>query len=354
MQNKIPGSAARGVTVQLAAHLLFVAGCFQACFLPSVMGAESTPSPALLVTDQRDALLVVVDPKDQHIVVSIPVGPQPHEIAVSADGKLALVSSFSLEANSMSLVDLKAQKEIHRYKFSYPARANSFAWADGKFYFTAQDANLVGRYDPATNTEDALIGVGQDASHTLVYNPADHSIITANRDSNNVSFIVPMPYTNVSGAVVPDAGRAKWVVTTVAGVPHNEAIDLSPDGKELWVSELRGGRVGIFDVASKKLKETFELPDLKSDRLRFTPDGKRVLFSDITFGNLFVIDAATHKEMKRMKLGASLEGIEITPDGSTAYVISPRENAVAIIDLKTLEVTGHIKVQSPLSAVWVP
>jgi YVTN family beta-propeller protein len=341
-------------TILTAAARIAAAAPLVFGFVSASLWAESTPSPALLVTNRGESMLVIVDPKDQHIVASIPVAQEPHEIAVSSDGKLALVSSFALPSNSMSLVDLQTQKEIHRYKFSYPARANSMVWVDGKFFFTAQDANLVGRYDPATNTEDVLIGVGQDASHVLTYNPKDRSIITANRDSNNVSFVVPSPYVNVSGAVVPNAGREKWTVTTVPGVHNNEAMDLSPDGKELWVGELRGGNVGILDVATKKLKDTFEVPDLKSDRLKFTPDGKRVLFSDITFGNLFVLDAATHKEIKRMKLGSSLEGIEITPDGSTAYVVAPRENSVAIIDLKTLEVTGHISVKSPLSAVWVP
>ena len=317
------------------------------CCLSATLYGETTPSPAVLITDTANNALVIADPKDNHIVASIPVGKGSHEIAVSPDGKLALVTGF-LGSNSLSLIDLKAQKEIHRYEFSFPTRANSVVWVDGKFYFTAEDAASIGRYDPATKTVDAMIGVGQLTTHVILYNPADKSLIVTSRNSDSVTFIESVDI------VYRGNKRANWKVTPVPGIHFNEAMDLSPDGKELWTAEFRGGKVGILDLATRKLKETFDVPELHSDRLKFTPDGKRVLLSDLETGELRVLDAATHKEIKRMKLGKSLEAISITPDGATAYVASPGENAVFVVDLKNLAVTGQISVKTPISAVWVP
>ena len=48
------------------------------------------------------------------------------------------------------------------------------------------------------------------------------------------------------------------------------------------------------------------------------PDGKRVLVPDLEGAEVVVIDAAARKEIKRMKLGRSLEGILMAPDSSRA------------------------------------
>jgi YVTN family beta-propeller protein len=326
--------------VRLTASLLLAS-----CFIAAALHAEDTPSPALLITGSGG--LVIANPKDQHIVATIPTSAAAHELAVSSDGKLAMVSTF--QGNTMSLIDLKEQKEIDRYKFGFPARPNSLAYVDGKFYFTAEDADSMGRYDPATKAVDAMIGLGQLTSHVLLYNPADKTFIVTSRNSNSVTFvdIVNIEYRGNS--------RPNWRVTPVpAGITFNEAMDLSPDGKELWTSEFRGPKVAILDVATRKVKTTFEVPDLHSDRLKFTPDGKRVLLSDLENGELRVLDASTHQEIQKLKLGKGLEGVNITPDGSTAYVCSPSDNDVSIVDLKTMTVTGHISVKGALSAVWIP
>jgi YVTN family beta-propeller protein len=326
--------------VRLAAPLFPVLG-----FIAQALCAESTPSPALVISGNGG--LVIADPKDRHIVATIPTGAGPHEIAVSSDGKLAMVSTF--QGGTISLIDLKEQKEIDRYKFGFPARPNSLAFVDGKFYFTAEDADSIGRYDPVTKSVDAMIGLGQLTSHVLLYNPADKTIIVTSRNSNSVTFVdtINIEYRGNS--------RPNWRVTPVpAGINFNEAMDLSPNGKELWTAQFRGSKIAVMDLATRKVKATFEVPDLHSDRLKFTPDGQRVLLSDLENGELRVIDTATHKEIQKMKIGKGLEGVNITPDGSTAYVCAPMDNDVSIVDLKSMTVTGHIAVRGALSAIWIP
>jgi YVTN family beta-propeller protein len=55
-----------------------------------------------------------------------------------------------------------------------------------------------------------------------------------------------------------------------------------------------------------------------------------------------VLDRATRQPRARLKLGRFPEGIQITPDGLRAYVAQEGANDIAIIDLKTLAVAGHI------------
>ncbi len=121
-----------------------------------------------------------------------------------------------------------------------------------------------------------------------------------------------------------------------------EAIDMSPDGKQIWTAHSRDGGVSIIDIASKKVIQTLDLHTKRSNRLKFTPDGKLVLISDLEAGELVILDVATRKEAKRLKLGRSPEGILVAPDGLRAYVAVNGDNKVAIVDLKTFDVTGHL------------
>ena len=66
-----------------------------------------------------------------------------------------------------------------------------------------------------------------------------------------------------------------------------------------------------------------------------------------------VIDATTRKEVKHLSLGGGAAGILIGPDGSRAYVAVSTSDKVAIIDLKTLEVTGQISAgKQPDGLAW--
>ena len=45
---------------------------------------------------------------------------------------------------------------------------HGIAFADGKVYFTAEVNKLIGRYDPAGNQIDWLLGTGQNGTHMLL------------------------------------------------------------------------------------------------------------------------------------------------------------------------------------------
>ena len=111
--------------------------------------------------------------------------------------------------------------------------------------------------------------------------------------------------------------------------------------------------MSIIDIAAKKVVQTLNLQTKRSNRLKFTPDGKRVLITDLGAGDLVVLDAVARKEIKRIKMGRSPEGILPAPDGSRAYVAVAGDNYVAVLDLKTLEVTGKISTgNGPDGMAW--
>ncbi len=69
--------------------------------------------------------------------------------------------------------------------------------------------------------------------------------------------------------------------------------------------------------------------------------------------NVSIIDAATRAVVKRVKVGRGAAGIQMQPDGSVVYVACTPDDYVAIIDLKSLEVTGHLDAgKQPDGMAW--
>ena len=145
-----------------------------------------------------------------------------------------------------------------------------------------------------------------------------------------------------------------WNETVIPVGKGPEGIDISPDSKEVWTAHSRDGGISIIDIAAKKVVQTLNLQTKRSNRLKFTPDGKLVLVSDLDAGDLVVLDAVARKEIKRVKLGKSPEGILVVPDGSRAYVAVAGDNNVAVVALKGLDVVSRITTGSgPDGMAWI-
>ncbi len=302
-----------------------------------------TPHPALLVLNKAEATLAIVDPAAMKVIGKVPTGTGPHEIAVSADGKLAFVANYGAQqpGNTISIIDVPSQKELKRSDLGPLRRPHGITEHGGKIWFTAEANKAIARLDPQSQAVDWLMGTGQDATHMLVI-AADGKVFTANIASNTISVIEP------------GEREGQWRITQISVGKGPEAIDLSPDGKELWTAHSQDGGVSIIDVAGKNVKQTLPTLTKRSNRLKFTPDGKLVLISDLDGGELIMLDAATRKERKRLKLGNMPEGILIQPDGSRAYVATAQSGEVVIIDLKTLEPVGRIHTgRGPDGMAWI-
>jgi YVTN family beta-propeller protein len=133
-----------------------------------------------------------------------------------------------------------------------------------------------------------------------------------------------------------------WNQTVIPVGRGDEGFDVSPDGRELWTANSQDGTVSVIDIAAKKVVATINAKVFSANRLKFTLDGKSVLISSLNGADLVVLDAATRTEAKRIKIGHGAAGILVQPDGSRAFIACTPDNYVAILDLKTLEITGHI------------
>jgi YVTN family beta-propeller protein len=325
--------------------------------------SRGTPSPALLVLSKRDHTLSIVDPATMQVVARMPSGPDPHEVAASTDGKLAYISNYGGGTyNTITVADLVAQKTLRAIDLGALHGPHGLDYVSGKLYFTAEANKVFGRYDPVTDKVDWIMGTGQDRTHMVAVWKDLSRVVTTNVSSASLSIFGmstggprpggPPPAGQPPGGP-PPVRTPQWTQTVVAVGRGSEGFDVAPDGREIWVANAQDGTVSVVDVAAKKVVATLAANVRGANRLKFTPDGKLVLISSLGGADLAVLDAASRHEVRRVKLGRGAAGIQMDPDGSRAFVACSPDDYVAVIDLKTLTVTGRIDAgKEPDGLAW--
>jgi YVTN family beta-propeller protein len=310
----------------------------------AVAALAQSSSSRLLVLNKEDATLVIVDPVAGSILGTVPVGQGPHELAVSTDGRFAFASNYGsgTAGQTISMVDISAQKEVRRIDVSPLRRPHGLAFVNGKLYFTAETNRKIARYDPAADKVDWEFETGLNGTHMVVPTRDAKILFASNIGSNSVS-------------AIQQGADGAWTQTVIPVGKGPEGIDLSPDGTTVWSAHSQDGGVTVIDVATRKPLYTIDARTKRSNRIKLTPDGKLALISDVDAGDLVVLDTATRKEVKRVALGRTPEGILIPPQTSVAYVAVTGDNHVAVVDLKTWQVTKKISTGTgPDGLAWKP
>jgi len=318
---------------------------FLLAFAFATTKCEAQSRGLILALSKADHTLAIVDPGTLNIVAKVPVGSDPHEVIASADGKTAYVSIYgggSLhELNVIDLVSKKALTNIDTRPLFGP---HGLMFANGKVWFSAEGSKAVGSYDPASGKLDRSMGTGQDRTHMIYVTDDAKKIYTTNINSGTVSILVDTLIQPGPGAPANARPREDWKQTLVPVSRGSEGFDVSPNGTELWTASAEDGTIAIVDLNAKKLTSKIDAKVFGANRLKFTAEGKLVFIASLRSGELTIIDAQSHKEIKRLKPGHGAAGILMDPDGSRAFVACSPDNYVAIVDLKTLEVTGHLDV----------
>ena len=291
-----------------------------------------TKGPVLVALNKAESTLTIIDPISMKVTGTVVTGDSPHEVVLSADGSTAFVANYGAQTpgSSISVIDVATAREIRKVDLFPLMRPHGLQMIGGKLYFTAETNRLIARYDPAANNVDWMMGTGQNGSHIVVGTGYQKRLYTANIGSDSV--------TSFEFQNTPPAG-SKVVHIPVGKQP--EAIDLSPDGKEIWTGLNAEGAIDIVDTATNQFKEKVKIGG-RPYRVKFTPDGKYVVNTMVATKEILVVDAATRKEAKRIKLESVPLGIVFSDDGKTAFVTVVEPDLILKLDLEKGVVLGQV------------
>jgi len=330
---------------------------------PLAHGAPTeTPAGTLIVLNKSDATASLIDPTSGETFTQLPTGAGPHEVAVSPDGRLAVVTDYGTSGrpgNTLTVCDLTTSTVRDTLDLELNERPHGIQFlGDSRVLVTIESRARVITVDLETKRVVQSIPTEAAATHMLVASPDGRRVYTANIGSGSVSVLDL------------EQGRLLKSIPTGAGC---EGIDVTPDGKQVWSANREANTVSVIDTGT--LEVVAELPCGQFPiRLKFTPDGKRALVSNAVSSEVAVFDVAERRELARIPLeldavdeagerlfgeamagSATPVGVLLAPDGRRAWIAATHADVVAVLDLERLEVVGGIAAgRQPDGLGWSP
>lgn len=323
--------------------------------LTLAVGGAAAAEPAtgtLLVLNKSDDTVSFIDLATREVKATLPTGDGPHEVAVSDDGKTAVIANYGDAAkpgNSLSVIDVPAKKVLRTIDLGTYSRPHGIVWLHGDEVAVTVEASkallVVGVNEGKVKHAIATDQVG---SHMVAISPKHRRAFTANIGSGSTTVV--------------DLATHKRI-TDVATGRGAEGIAVAPDGSEVWVTNRDANTVSIVDPATLKITATLQ-PGETPIRVKFTPDGTRALISNAKSGDVAVFDTVTKKEVTRIPMQAAGEklprdesrpltsqfgagpvpvGILMPTPLSLAFVANTNADTITVIDLNTWKIVTRLK-----------
>jgi YVTN family beta-propeller protein len=288
------------------------------------------PGDLLLVANKQDADLWVIHLASGRTVKKVTTGVGPHEIAVSRDGQLAVVSNYGQQGpgNSLTVIDTRTFSVARTVDLGSYQRPHGIAFLPDNrtVAVTSEVAQALVLVDVVAGTVKGAVGTEQQGTHMVVLRADGKRAYTANIGSGSTTEI--------------DL-ETQQRVRTVQVAAQSEGIGLSPNGQELWAGSNEEGIVRAFQTQDLTAVATVQAPGVPI-RVLFSPDGSRVLVSCAQAGVVRIFNAATRAQIAQINVGGSPVGAVFSANGSKAYVALSGANSVAVIDLGSLSVQQNL------------
>jgi YVTN family beta-propeller protein len=329
-------------------------------------------------------------------VFDAPISYVPTQFAISPDGS-SLYSSNLSGAGAWSLAEfqISTQKEVTKRRQLGPISAVALTSDGQSLYVLNADESAIAAVDVASQevTHVTLGGVGinslaippggntvwasqyafQRGGDILFLNPATEQVthkvghagaLAFSPDGTVVYLANPGVVTALDVASLTPIGSAHAGQLTNIG----QAIS-SPDGTRLYISVsfvsgiasdgtvlLAPGEIRVLDTSTFKYIKRIYVPD-GIGALALTPDGSTLVYT-ANRGRVHLLSTATYKITATMHLTPAnglLNGLALSPDGSTAYVADAENNLLLVANTPTQTQLASIPVGvSPSTVVVTP
>jgi len=301
--------------------------------LPAFLAAQS-PTGTIVSANMTANTASVVDVATGALRATYETGPGPHEVAISNNGRWAVVSVYGDRTSighSLLVLDLTGDAAPRTIEMGDLKRPHGmrFLPGDAKMVVTSEAAQKISLVDFAKGTIDTTVTTAQPGTHMIVIDAAGKHAFTTNITAKSVSVI--------------DLVRDSLVRTISAG-SRVEGIAISPDASEVWTGANDDKVVLIFSPATGDKIATidgFGMPY----RMSITPDGKTAVVSDPGNESIKLVDAKTHTIRQTLDMTTlsdatgeaaahpSPQGVILSRDGRFAFVTLKALGKVAVIDI---------------------
>lgn len=248
--------------------------------------------------------------------------PGAHYIAITANGKLLLVSSANLP--EAYLVNAQTCQKLATFDVGLTTQGVAIS-PDGRWglVVSAKDGT-VAVIDLKARKRVKSIAVG---------NTPHNAVFTAN---GRFAYVTLQGGAGV--AVIDMQTLTKVRQFATIDLSHN--LDFSPGGGTLWIRDFVGHVAAVDAATGKQLAEIPVGPSHAG--IDVLSNGKYAFTGAIGGHDVDVIDPATFKLVKRIDVGQGPHGVRSSRNGRWIYAAVTGTNKVVVIDTRTLKVVKQI------------
>lgn len=304
----------------------------------------------LLVCNKAEHTLSIFAPAERRELAALPTGEGPHEVAVSPDGRLAVVSDYGAQrpGSTLTVVDVAAAAVLRTIDLVGP---------DDERYLRPHGVQFVGERRVVVTSEAArrLLCVDVDRGvvlHTWLTPQTTMHMVAVTRDGRTAaaSSVRDGDVVFFDLATPPAAGGAapRPPIATGEGA---EGIAVHPQRAEAWVGNRAADTLSVVDGTTGAVVATLATGRFPF-RVAFTPDGARALVTCADGGELMVFDAGARRLAAEVSIHGDVSeqsampmGVVSDPDGRFAYVACGRGEFVAVVDLAAGTVVDRLRAR---------
>ena len=336
---------------------------FLAVVFGGALSIATVQAATLVVANKAEATASLIDLESGEVVATLPTEQGPHEVAVSPDGRTALVTNYGNRdgsGRSLTVIDIPASEVVRTIDLGHYERPHGVEWLDNQRAAVTVEANkalVVVNIEESSVVQE--IDTDQEISHMVALDPEKRRAYVANIGSGSVTVL--------------DLQKGQRLANIATG-KGAEGVAVSASGKYVWVTNRDADTITVLDAES--LEKIREIPS-KSFPIRATatPAGK-VLVTRARSGDLAVYDEETLEEaltvefdLKSMDVQERLFGdrfgdssvpigVIVNGKGDHAFVAHANADVITEIDLGTGTIVRTLRAGrepdgmgfSPLSA----
>jgi YVTN family beta-propeller protein len=326
-------------------------------------GDVAASSGTLVVLNKAEASASLIDLASGKVAATVKTGDGPHEVAISPDGKQAVVTNYGGQGkpgSTLTVIDLAGARVARTIDLGSHRRPHGIQFAPGgrDLLVTAEDSRALLVLDPASGKVRKAIITGQEVSHMVAASPDGKRAYVASIGSGTMT------------AIDLAAGKVLGHVATGAGA---EGIAVTPDGASVWVTNRDADNVAVVDARTLNVIARVPAPSFPI-RVQITADGKVAVVSCAKSGEVRFFDVGKRTELAKLGMQGSAAsgegklfgdqfgkspvpiGIVIPPAGDgRAYVASAHADEVVAIDLKGRKIVTRLRAgKEPDGLGWSP
>ena len=318
-------------------------------WFPQLQATEG-PAGTLIVLNKSEASAWFIRLKDGQKIAEIPTGDGPHEVAISPDGKTAVVTNYGgkTAGNTLTVIDIPNRSVVKTIDLEEYARPHGILFfSNGKYVaVTAEARQSLLVVELPSGKIAKVIPTDQETSHMVALAPDEKRAYVANIRSNSIS-VLDIP-----------GGKLEKIIPTGAGA---EGIAVTPDGAHIWVSNRAEDTISIIDATNLNILRSLPCPGFPI-RVQMSARSPVALVSCARAGDVKAFNWKTGEMLATIKMNVTAVqdtvsrlfrgvfgespvpiGVLIHPSGKTAYIANSNADVVVEIDLNSWKIVRFFR-----------